>query len=175
MKLEIPIVITGFMGCGKSKVARALAQHLDVPVFDLDDVITAKHGQTPAQLITEASEPEFRAIESNTLRELLKTVPSGIIALGGGAWIEETNRELINQYSCLSVWLDTPFEVCWGRIQNSDDDRPLGKTREQAESLYERRKPIYQLAAIHIQRLADEELEDFISRIAKTIHRLHRL
>ena len=169
MKLERPIVITGFMGCGKSKVARALARHLDVPVVDLDDLITAKEGRTPAQLITESGELAFRAIESNTLRELLKTVPSGVIALGGGAWIEETNRELIDQYGCVSVWLDAPFEVCWGRIKTSNDDRPLGKTREQARALYDRRKPIYQLATIHIVRLSDEELEDLISRIVKKL------
>lgn len=168
MRLEKPIVITGFMGCGKSKVARALARHLKIPVVDLDDLITAREGRTPAQLITESGEPAFRAIESNTLRELLKTVPSGVIALGGGAWIEETNRELIDRYGCLSVWLDAPFEVCWGRIQTSNDDRPLGKTREQAQALYDRRKPIYQLAAIHIERMVDEELEDLISRISNS-------
>ena len=97
MKLERLIVITGFMGCGKSKIARALARRLDVPVIDLDDVITARQGRTPAQLITEEGEPAFRAIESATLRETLKTIPVGVIALGGGAWIEETNRDLIDQ------------------------------------------------------------------------------
>ena len=169
MKLERPIVITGFMGCGKSKIARALARRLDVPVVDLDDIITARQGRTPAQLITEDGEPAFRAIESNTLRETLKTIPAGVIALGGGAWIEETNRELIDQHGCVSVWLDVPFEVCWARIEASDEDRPLGKTREQAIKLYERRKPIYQLAAIHIQRMVDEDLEAFISRIEHKI------
>jgi shikimate kinase len=163
--MKKPIVITGFMGCGKSKVARALARRLNVPVIDLDDVITAKHGRTPAQLINEDGEPTFRAIESNTLRELLKTVPSGVIALGGGAWIEGPNREMIAQHGCVSVWLDAPFEVCWGRIKISDEDRPLGRTREQALMLYERRRPIYQLASIHIQRLANEDLEELISRI----------
>ena len=169
MKLERPIVITGFMGCGKSKIARALARRLDVPVIDLDDVITTRQGRTPAQLITEDGEPAFRSIESNTLRELLKTIPAGVIALGGGAWIEEKNRELINQHGCLSIWLDVPFEVCWARIETSDEDRPLGKTREQAQALYERRKPIYQLAAIHIQTLADEDLEYLISRIEQIL------
>jgi shikimate kinase len=157
------------MGCGKSKIARSLARRLDVPVVDLDDLITARHGRTPAQLITEDGEPAFRTIETNTLRETLKTIPAGVIALGGGAWIEETNRDLINQHRCLSVWLDVPFEVCWARIETSEEDRPLGRTREQALKLYQSRKPIYQLAAIHIQRMANEDLEDFISRIENKI------
>ena len=157
------------MGCGKSKIARALARRLDVPVVDLDDIITARQGRTPAQLITEEGERAFRAIESDTLRNLLRTIPAGVIALGGGAWIEQTNRELIDQHACMSIWLDVPFEVCWARIEASEEDRPLGKTREQALQLYERRRPIYQLAAIHIQRVADEDLEDFISRIEQKI------
>ena len=169
MKLERPIVITGFMGCGKSKVARALARRLDVPVVDLDDVITARHGRTPAQLINEAGELAFRSVETDTLRELLKTMRGGVIALGGGAWIEEANRELIAQHGCLSIWLDVSFEVCWGRIEISEEDRPLGRTREQARALYDRRKPIYQLAAIHIQRVPHEDLADFISRLAKKL------
>lgn len=175
MKLERPIVITGFMGCGKSKIARSLARRFDVSVVDLDDVITAQQGRTPAQLIIEEGEPEFRTIESNTLRETLKTMPAGVIALGGGAWIEETNRDLIEQRGCLSVWLDVPFEVCWGRIKASEEDRPLGRTREQALKLYNHRKPIYQLAAIHAQRMADDKLEDFIARIENKIrsHRFH--
>jgi shikimate kinase len=157
------------MGCGKSKIARALARHLNVPVVDLDDIITARHGRTPAQLITEDGEPAFRAIETNTLRETLKTIPAGVIALGGGAWIEEANRELIDQYGCLSIWLDVPFEICWARIEASEEDRPLGRTREQALNLYERRLPIYQLAGIHVQRMADEDFEAFISRIEHKI------
>ncbi|HET9713121.1 MAG TPA: shikimate kinase [Pyrinomonadaceae bacterium] len=175
MKLDRPIVITGFMGCGKSKIARALARRFDVSVVDLDDVITARQGRTPAQLIIEEGEPAFREIESNTLRETLKMMPTGVIALGGGAWIEETNRHLIEQRGCLSVWLDVPFEVCWGRIKASEEDRPLGRTREQALKLYNHRKPIYQLAAIHAQRMADDKLEDFIARIEQKIisHRFH--
>jgi shikimate kinase len=63
----------------------------------------------------------------------------------------------------VSVWLDVPFEVCWTRIEKSEEDRPLGKTRDQALMLYERRRPIYQLAAIH---LVHEDLEDLISKLA---------
>ena len=159
------IVITGFMGCGKSNVARELARRLDVPMIDLDDRITAREGRTPAQLITEAGEEQFRAIETNTLLELLQTKESRVIALGGGAWIESANRDLIARYDCLSVWLDTPFAVCWQRISASTEDRPLGKTIEDAEARYNLRRPLYSLARIHIPVDGTETVDQLVSRI----------
>ena len=166
-----PIVITGFMGCGKSKIARALARRRDLLMVDLDENITARHGRTPAQLITDAGERAFRAIESDALREVLKAGHAGVIALGGGAWIEKVNRELVDQYGCISIWLDVPFEVCWSRIETADEDRPLGRTREEAAARYERRKPVYQLATIHVRILGDEDLEDVISRIESALNK----
>jgi len=164
-----PIVITGFMGCGKSKIARALAQTLNLPMIDLDQSITARTGRTPAQLINEEGEPAFRRIESDALREVLQSGGAGIIALGGGAWIEPENRELINQYSCATVWLDVPFEVCWSRIESGADDRPLGKTRSEAQALYQRRRPVYQLANTHVQLTGNEDLEDKVSLIRSVL------
>ena len=163
-----PIVITGFMGCGKSKVARELARRRDVVMVDLDDWITARAGRSPAQLINEDGERAFREIETNALREVLQSGEAGVIALGGGAWIEEVNRELIEEYSCTSIWLDTPFEICWERISASEEDRPLGRTREEAEARYQRRKPIYELAMIHITAGSEDDLVSLIN------HRLHR-
>jgi len=159
------IVITGFMGCGKSNVARELARRLDVPMIDLDDRITAREGRTPAQLITEAGEDQFRAIETNTLLDLLQTKEARVIALGGGAWIESANRDLIDRYGCLSVWLDTPFAVCWQRISASTEDRPLGKTVEQAEARFNLRRPFYSLARIHIPVNGTETVDEIVSLI----------
>jgi shikimate kinase len=173
MRQAKPIVITGFMGCGKSKVARELAQRLNVVMVDLDERITAREGRTPAQIITKDGERAFRAIETNALRQLLQSDEAGVIALGGGAWIEEANRQLIEEYSCVSVWLNTPFALCWERIVVSDEDRPLGRTREEAEERYILRKPIYELAKIHIEVSTEETVDDLISRILIS-HRLHR-
>ena len=150
MKPRGPIVITGFMGCGKSKAARELALRRNVVMVDLDHWITRRTGRNPAQLINEDGERAFRAIETNALRELLESGEAGVIALGGGAWIEEANRELIDRFDCVSIWLDTPFEICWERIAASEEDRPLGRTREEAEARYDRRKPVYALAQLHI-------------------------
>ena len=160
-----PIVITGFMGCGKTRVARELARRLNLPMTDLDETITEREGRSPAQLIVEDSEAAFRAIESNALRELLLTSAAGVISLGGGAWIQENNRKLITQHDCLTVWLDTPFEVCWARIEASAEHRPLGKTRAQAQALYDRRRPIYQLAQVHVSLTRDENIDSILAII----------
>jgi shikimate kinase len=171
MKMAQPIVITGFMCCGKSIVARALAQQLNVIFVDLDESITARTGRTPAQLITEDGEHAFRRIETDTLREVLHAGEAGVISLGGGAWIGPANRKLIDEYGCASIWLDVPFEVCWSRIESAGEDRPLGRTKDQAAALYERRRPVYQLATIHVPLLGHEELDDVISVIKPRITR----
>jgi len=164
------LVITGFMGCGKSRIARELAKRLDLEMIDLDHRITHREGRSPAQLINEEGETSFRSIESDVLRDVLATSNRCVIALGGGAWIEDRNRDLIEEYGFTSIWLDAPFEVCWARIKASDDERPLGKTRAEAQARYERRRPIYELAKIHIEVREDEDLEDRLARIS---HRLH--
>jgi shikimate kinase len=167
MKRTGPIVITGFMGCGKSKVARELARRRNAVFVDLDEWITARAGRNPAQLINEDGERAFREIETNSLRELLQSGEAGVIALGGGAWIEEVNRDLIEEYSCTTIWLDTPFEICWERISASEEDRPLGKTREEAEARYNLRKPIYAMAQLHIP--VTQNIDDLMLTIEKCL------
>jgi shikimate kinase len=165
-----PIVITGFMGCGKSEVARRLALRLHVPAIDLDHEIAKRTGRTAAQLILEEGEAVFREIETNTLREVLEG-GIAIVALGGGAWISKTNREQISQHGGVSVWLDTPFELCWQRIQASAEDRPLGRNREQAEQLYGLRQPVYQLATIRVPVTAHEPIENLVDRLEAELAR----
>lgn len=155
------------MGCGKTRVARELARQLNVAMVDLDDQITKRVGRSPAQLIVEAGEPAFRVIESDTLRHVLQIGEARVIALGGGAWIQEANRRLLDQYGGISVWLDAPFEMCWTRISSSQEDRPLGRTREQALALYEQRRPVYELAKVHIP-IREENFEDLISRVVSS-------
>jgi shikimate kinase len=157
------LVITGFMGCGKSRIARELSKRFDLKLIDLDEHITQIYERSPAQLIKEDGEATFRAIESKTLRAVLRSNEAAVIALGGGAWIKKSNRDLIDEYGCLSIWLDAPFEICWYRIKASEEDRPLARTREQARALYNRRRPVYQLANIHVQVPVNRE--ELFSRI----------
>ena len=151
MKPSGPIVITGFMGCGKTEVAGALAGQLGLRMSDLDDLITQSTGRTPAQLIDQEGEPTFRQIEASILDHLLTDGTADVISLGGGAWIEGNNRQRLEKANAISIWLDTPFEICWQRIVTSTEDRPLGRTKQQAVELFERRRPIYELAQIRVE------------------------
>lgn len=167
-----PIVITGFMGCGKSEVARRLAKHLNVAMVDLDQVITAEEGRSPAELISEDGEPAFRSIENRILTKVLLEESARVISLGGGAWIEDSNRELIQRRGATSIWIDTPFEICWSRIEADSNDRPLGRTREQASTLFDRRRPIYALANICLPASGDENADELAAMIVDKLNRI---
>src|SRR5437870_9118375 len=81
------IVILGFMGCGKTTVAKELARQLDCNFVDLDSFLTEREGRSPAEIIEQDGEPAFRQIESLALTEVLKDRDARVIALGGGTWI----------------------------------------------------------------------------------------
>ncbi len=140
------IVILGFMGCGKTTVAKELARQLDCKFVDLDSFITERHGRSPSETIQQDGEDSFREIETLALRDVLQDKQARVIALGGGTWIVPANRTLIALHDCLSVWLDAPFELCWKRINAGETIRPLAPDRETAQARYESRHGEYALA-----------------------------
>jgi shikimate kinase len=150
------IVIVGFMGSGKTTVAKALARKLECAMIDLDSFIDEREGRSPAEIIEQDGEVAFRPIETRALNEALKKNDARVIALGGGAWRIEANRAMVLKHDCLSVWLDAPFELCWQRIISSAKTiRPMAPDRESAQLLYESRRPTYELAELRVN--ADAE------------------
>jgi shikimate kinase len=163
------IVITGFMGSGKSAVASALSRHFEREVIDLDEAIAATEGRTAKQIIDETGEVSFREIETRVLEKLLANCTSAIIALGGGAWTIPRNRDLINQHGGISVWLDAPFDLCWKRIVASGYQRPLAPNEQEARQLYETRLPHYQSAELQIVASEDRPIEEIVEEIVRAL------
>jgi shikimate kinase len=165
MQTSGPIVIAGFMACGKTALARAVAARLNRKMIDLDEAIAEREGRSPAEIIEEDGEAAFRIIETIALHDVLKDGALDVIALGGGAWISDTSRELVNQYASFSVWLDTPFEVCWERIALSEVVRPLGSSKEEAQKLYDRRRTVYELADLRLKAKEGVSLDKLARQI----------
>lgn len=159
MDNEKRIVLTGFMGVGKSTVARFLASLLKCEKVDLDAFIEKSVGKTIAEIIKTEGEAGFRRIETENLQKVLAEKDAQIIALGGGAWTIEENRKLIRQNNFTTVWLESSFEHCWRNISASKRERPLAKNKMTARKLFDEREKFYCLADWHF--IIKPELSSF--------------
>jgi len=163
------LIIVGFMGSGKTTIAREVARRLNCAAIDLDDFITTSTGRSPAEIIQQDGEPGFREIETRLLDEVLRQNSATVIAAGGGAWTIPENRRLISKVGAKTVWLDAPFELCWKRIQSNEEARPLAPSREAADQLYQNRRPVYELADLRIAIAEDDSVDEVAARIVSLI------
>ena len=165
------VVITGFMAAGKTTVSRALAALLGCEMTDTDELVSAREGRAPAEIIDAEGEARFREIESRALRAALTPDGPLVVALGGGTWAVPANRELIAERGCSAVWLDTPFELCWQRIEAESETtgRPLARDMETARSLYRTRRELYALAAHRVEAPAGRTGESVAAEIANLL------
>ncbi len=168
-RLDRGIVLVGFMGAGKTTVGRELAAKLDANFLDLDEMLIERSGRSIADLIDREGETGFRKRESEALLELLSGQPGAVIALGGGAWTISENRAVIVSANWLSVWLDTPFELCWHRIAGSPELRPLAPDKTTARELFEHRREVYGLAELVVSVEQNASPADVVSSIRDSI------
>lgn len=169
MKGPERILITGFMAAGKTTVGAELAHRLECNMLDLDQLITEQAGCSIQALIDERGEALFREAERRALREALEQSAARVITLGGGTWTRDYNRSLINRHRGLTIWLDTPFELCWQRIKRAGDTRPLARNLEAARKLYEERRALYQLAPLRIEVRDESDAGMLAEQIIKAL------
>lgn len=149
MATDTRIVLTGFMGVGKSSVARHLANMLKCRKVDLDSVIESNENRKIAEIIDVEGEVKYREIETENLKGVLNASDIKILSLGGGAWTVELNRKLLKEHGFTSVWLEATFDHCWRNIAFSRKDRPLARNKQKALKLFEDRQKVYCLAEWH--------------------------
>lgn len=146
---EKRIVLTGFMGVGKSTVARRLARLLGTNRVDLDHYIERSERRKIAEIIETDGLEKYREIESRNLEHLLENDIPPILSLGGGTWTVKHNRVRIKEKGFTSIWLESSFEHCWYNIKFSKKERPLAKDKAAAQKLFEDRQKVYCLADWH--------------------------
>lgn len=116
------IILTGFMGTGKSEVGKLLAQRLQREFFDTDVVIEHATGQAIARIFSERGEPFFRALEQQTIRQVCQK-QKVVIATGGGAIVNMDNAICLKESGTVICLTASP-EAIVQRVQGNND-RPL--------------------------------------------------
>jgi shikimate kinase len=150
-RLEKPIVLVGLMGVGKSTVGRRLARRLDLPFIDSDSAIQDAAGFSAAEVYERFGEKDFRDGERRLVARLVEG-HVGVIATGGGAFVDPRTRELLNARA-ITVWLDAPVDVLSERTSRRDT-RPLLRNDDPKGTLArlaDERRPSYAEAHIHVR------------------------
>jgi len=139
------IYLVGFMGAGKTTVARALARRLGWRAVDVDDLVEQRERMRVSEIFAKRGEAYFRAAERAALAEQVAARHT-VVATGGGTFVDPQNRALINADG-VSIWLDAPIERLIARVP-TDGRRPLAGNRAEFEQLYAARLPCYQQAHV---------------------------
>jgi shikimate kinase len=144
------VFLVGFMASGKSTVGQELARRLGWDFVDLDARIESRERQTVPQIFRERGEAGFRLAETSALTELLAESLEHhvVVALGGGAFVQQTNRELLQRWP--SVFLEAPVPELWQRSLSDGIERPLRGDPDQFAKLYADRLPFYRQATVTI-------------------------
>jgi shikimate kinase len=169
------VFLVGFMGAGKTSVGRILGEQLNWAFEDLDDRVERREGRTVPEIFRESGEQEFRRAEHEALRSILQEIANGavrIVALGGGAFVQENNADLLRLSGMPTVFLDAPVNELWRRCSKQADQsgtrRPLLQNLDQFSRLHEIRRQIYSKASRSVQT-GGRTVEEIASEIARTL------
>jgi shikimate kinase len=144
------IVLTGFMGTGKTAVGRELARLLDMKLIDVDTEIEVSREMTVNEIFRKFGEPVFREIETDIIKKVSRN-RQVIISTGGGAVLKQENMETLRETGIIVCLMALPETIL--QRTGSTNDRPLLHVEnplEKIRQLMDFRKPYYEKADIVI-------------------------
>lgn len=162
------IILTGFMGSGKTTVGPLVAARLGWRFIDVDDVIEAEAGAKITELFARHGEPAFRDREHATIARLAAG-DALVLALGGGAIERSDTRDLLlDAPGTLLVHLEVELTTTLARCSGTENTRPVLADQANLAGRYARRLPLYRTAhvSIHVDELTPDQVADAILRTA---------
>lgn len=121
------IVLIGYMGVGKTFLGKKLSKVIEMPYYDLDDLIEKEVGMSVQEIFKIKGEIFFRRIERKVLEEKLSSKDSFVLSIGGGTPCYYDNYKLLEQDKISSVYLKASISTLAERLKNEKETRPLLK------------------------------------------------
>jgi shikimate kinase len=168
-----PLVLTGYMGAGKSTIGKMLAARLGFEFHDTDRVIVKRQEKSISRIFKEQGEPFFRTLEREVLSELLR-LSRIVLSTGGGTLAEPDNLQLALATGTV-IYLEAPPEVLFERVIFSRKDRPMIDVPNAEQVFQERfraREGCYRQAHITVQTVDKAPMtvvEEIIQRLGLEI------
>ncbi len=119
------IILLGYMGCGKSTIAKLLAEKVNLPYLDLDEIIEKRENATVKSIFSQKGEIYFRKLEHEILTDLMKNGNSFILSLGGGTPCYANNHEFLKGEHVFLIYLKGSVATLYDRLRNANTERPL--------------------------------------------------
>lgn len=163
------VILIGPMGSGKTTIGQLVAERLDIPFRDTDQVIEENSGRTVSDIFLEDGEEAFRVLEKGVLREELLS-DGTVLALGGGAPISIDAQSALRAIASPVIYLDISLATVAPRI-GFNRDRPLllHNPRGQWQTLMEARRPIYESIADTVIDVNTKTEIDIVDEILEVI------
>ena len=168
------VFLVGYMGSGKTSVAKALSANSGLLMIDLDEAFERQEGRTIAELFEQEGEAAFRAKESALLKEVAGRQEFPIVACGGGITLDAQNVQTMKRHG-LVVWIDPPFEIILERLRAQPGGRPLLAAmgdpldEEKLRAHYELRKTAYADCDERIKDVTDDVIAGLAARINRGV------
>ncbi|MFH1570420.1 MAG: shikimate kinase [Gemmatimonadota bacterium] len=175
--MEGPVLLTGFMATGKSKVGRALARRMGWQFLDTDAMVETRAGKSIARIFAEDGEEAFRRLELECVVEASRQ-RHAVVALGGGAITQDGTRQAIRDAAGVLVCLQADEETILERVGRRGT-RPLlaGLTREQQRekirALLAERAPYYAVADITLSSTEAQGAEETAALLLRQLETWH--
>ena len=176
------IILTGFMGAGKTTVGALLAVRLGWDFFDSDVLVEARAAMTVADIFARRGESAFRDLEADVIREAFASGPNHhfVLALGGGALEQRATRDFLAALrDTLVVFLEAPLETMIARCATHEGGpvRPVLADRARLAERWNQRLPWYRQAHLTIDtanRSPENAVERILERLAPDAVEAHR-